>query len=81
MKIEVLGPGCPRCKLLAETAESAAEELGIDFELSKVTSLSDIASYGVMVTPALVLNGEVKLVGKVPSQQEVKELLEAAGGD
>ena len=75
MKIEVLGPGCPRCKLLAETAESAARELGVDFELNKVTSLSDIASYGVMVTPALVVNGEVVVSGRVPSEAEVRKLL------
>ena len=78
MKIEILGTGCPKCSQLAANAEAAARELGVDFELKKVTNLSEIASYGVMVTPALAVNGEVKLVGKVPSQAQIKELLEAA---
>lgn len=78
MKIEILGTGCPKCSQLAANAEAAARELGMDFELKKVTNLSEIASYGVMVTPALAVNGEVKLVGKVPSQAQIKELLEAA---
>lgn len=78
MKIEILGIGCPKCSQLAANAEAAARELGMDFELKKVTNLSEIASYGVMVTPALALNGEVKLAGKVPSQAHIKGLLEAA---
>ena len=78
MKIEILGTGCSKCSQLAANAEAAARELGMDFELEKVTNLSEIASYGVMVTPALTVNGEVKLVGKVPSQAQIKELLEAA---
>ena len=75
MKIQILGTGCPKCKQLAENAEAAAKELGIDFELEKVTSITDIMSFGVMMTPALVVNGEVKIAGKVPNQDAIKELL------
>ena len=80
MKIEILGTGCAKCNQLAASAEAAARELGLDFDLKKVTNLSEIASYGVMVTPGLVVNGEVKLVGKVPSPEEIKELLRSAAG-
>ena len=75
MKIQILGTGCPKCKQLAENAEAAAKELGIDYELEKVTSITDIMSFGVMMTPALVVDGEVKIAGKVPNQDAIKELL------
>ena len=75
MKIQILGPGCPKCKKLAETAEAAAKELGIEFELEKVTEIDRIIGYGVMMTPALVVDGEVKVAGKVPSVDEVKRIL------
>ena len=75
MKIQILGTGCPKCKQLAENAEAAAKELGIDFELEKVTSITDIMSFGVMMTPALVIDGEVKISGKVPNQEAIKEFL------
>jgi len=75
MKIEILGTGCAKCSQLAANAEAAAKELGVDFELKKVTSLSEIASYGVMVTPALAVDGKVKLAGKVPSPAQIKDLL------
>lgn len=75
MKIEILGTGCAKCSQLAANAEAAARELGVDFELKKVTNLSEIASYGVMVTPALAVDGEVKLAGKVPSLAQIQELL------
>ena len=75
MKIQILGTGCPKCKQLSENAETAAKELGIDFELEKVTSITDIMSFGVMMTPALVIDGEVKIAGKVPQVEEIKELL------
>ncbi|MBL7107264.1 MAG: TM0996/MTH895 family glutaredoxin-like protein [Phycisphaerae bacterium] len=73
--IKILGTGCPKCKKLAETAEQAAKELGIEYEIEKVTKLNDIMSYGVMVTPALVVDGEVKLSGKVPAVEQIKEML------
>ncbi len=75
MKIQILGTGCPKCKKLAENAEAAAKELGIEFELEKVTDLNKIMDFGVMMTPALAVDGTVKLVGKVPPVNELKALL------
>lgn len=75
MKIQILGTGCPKCRKLAETAEKAAEESGIEYELEKVTDINQIMSFGVMMTPALAVDGNVKIVGKVPSVEEVKTLL------
>jgi small redox-active disulfide protein 2 len=74
-KIQVLGTGCRKCSLLAETAESAARTLGLEYTLEKVTDLNRIASFGVMFTPALVVDGVVKVAGKVPSLDETKKLL------
>ncbi len=75
MKIQILGTGCPKCKQLAENAEAAAKELDIDFELEKVTGINEIMSFGVMMTPALVVDGEVKTSGKVPTVEAIKEFL------
>jgi len=75
MKIQVLGPGCPKCKKLAENAEAAAKALGVDYELEKVTDIAQILNFGVMMTPALVVDGKVKLMGKVPSADDIKALL------
>jgi len=75
MKIQILGTGCPKCKKLAETAEKAAKEMGLDYELEKVTEIDRILAYGVMMTPGLAVDGEVKSVGKVPSLEEVKKML------
>jgi len=74
-KIQVLGTGCPKCKLLASNTESAAKELGIEYELSKVTDINEIIKFGVMGTPALVVDGQVKTSGRVPSPEEIKKLL------
>ena len=74
-KIQVLGTGCPKCKKLAENAEAAAKELGIEYTLEKVTQIADIMKMGVMITPALAVDGAVKVVGKVPSPAEIKALL------
>ena len=74
-EIKVLGTGCPKCKKLAENTEAAAKELGIGYEMSKVTEISEIMKYGVMMTPALVVDGAVKIVGKVPEPDEIKKLL------
>ena len=76
MKIQILGKGCPSCEKLAENAEVAARELGIDYQLEKVTDLKEIISHGVMMTPGLVVDGEVRSVGKVLSSKEIKELLD-----
>jgi small redox-active disulfide protein 2 len=74
-KIQILGTGCPKCKKLAENAETAAKNLGIEYEIEKVTDINEIMKFGVMVTPALAVDGQVKLAGKVPSVEEVKNLL------
>jgi small redox-active disulfide protein 2 len=73
--IQVLGTGCPKCEKLAEVAEAAAKALGIEYELVKVTDITEIVTFGVMMTPALVIDGEVKVVGKVPGEDEIKALL------
>lgn len=78
MKIEILGTGCPKCTALAANAEKAAKTLGVPYELSKVTQLSDIMKRGVMMTPALAINGEVKSAGKVLSEAEITTLLTSA---
>jgi small redox-active disulfide protein 2 len=75
MKIHILGAGCPKCTQLAERAQAAAEELGLEFDLEKVTDITDIMKFGVMMTPALVVDGTVKVVGKVPSVDDIKKLL------
>ena len=74
-KIQILGTGCPKCKKLAEIAEQAVKELGIEYELEKVTKINDIMKFGVMVTPALVVDGIVKVAGRVPSIEQLKEIL------
>jgi small redox-active disulfide protein 2 len=75
--LQILGTGCARCQTLARFAEQAAQELGLNYELKKVTDLDQIMAMGVMMTPALVVNGEVKVIGKVPSVAELKTLLGA----
>jgi small redox-active disulfide protein 2 len=70
-----LGTGCPKCKKLAENAEIAAKELGIEYELEKITKISDIMKFGVMITPALAVDGKVKVAGKVASVEQLKEIL------
>ena len=74
-KIQILGTGCPKCKKLAENAEAAAKELGIEYQIEKVTKINDIMTFGVMVTPALVVDGKVIVAGKVPSIEQLKEIL------
>jgi small redox-active disulfide protein 2 len=78
MKIEILGTGCPKCTTLAANADKAAKSLGVEYELCKVTQLADIMKRGVMMTPALAINGEVKSVGKVLSEAEITSLLTSA---
>ena len=77
MKIQILGTGCPKCKKLAETAETAAKELGIDYEIQKVTDIMEIVKFGVMMTPGLAIDGKVKSVGKIPSIDEIKAMLKS----
>ena len=73
--IQVLGTGCPKCKKLAENAEQAAKEMGIEYRIEKVSDINKIMTFGVMLTPALAVDGVVKVVGKVPDTQAIKALL------
>ncbi len=75
MKIQILGSGCPKCSKLAENAAAAAAALGCDFELEKITDVSRFADFGVMMTPALAVDGDVRVVGRVPGVEELKGLL------
>lgn len=75
MKVHILGPGCAKCTQLAETVTAAAKELGIDYEMEKVSDFNKIMNFGVMMTPGLVVDGEVKAVGRVPSLEEMKKFL------
>jgi small redox-active disulfide protein 2 len=74
-KIQILGTGCPKCKKMEENAEAAAKALQLEYEITKVTKIPEIMKYGVMVTPALVIDNEVKVAGKVPSVDEIKTML------
>lgn len=74
-KLEILGTGCAKCKKLYEHTEAAAKALGIEHQMVKVENIDDIVGRGVMMTPALVVDGEVKLVGRVPSVDEIKKLI------
>jgi len=75
VKIQILGTGCPKCKKLTENAEKAAYELEGDYEIIKVTDINEIIKFGVMMTPGLAINNEVKSVGKVLSTEEIKEII------
>jgi small redox-active disulfide protein 2 len=74
-KIQILGTGCPKCKTLAENAEAAAKELEIEYQVEKVTEINEIMKFGVMVTPALAIDGQVKLTGKVADVDTIKGML------
>ncbi len=75
-RIHVLGTGCPKCKQLAANAEQAATELGIEYELEKVTDINDIMAFGVMMTPGIAVDGEVKATGKVLAAEQIKPWLQ-----
>jgi len=75
MKIKILGTGCPKCKKLTENAQAAAKDLGIEYEIEKITDINEVMSFGVMMTPALAVDCLVKVAGKVPSASEIKEML------
>jgi small redox-active disulfide protein 2 len=78
MKIEILGTGCPKCKKVTANAEEAVKELGIEAGIVKVEKMDDITNYGVMVTPALAIDGEVKAAGRIPKVEEIKKWLQAS---
>jgi small redox-active disulfide protein 2 len=71
MDIKVLGPGCPKCRQTEKVVKEAVEEAGVDARIEKVTDTMEIAGYGVFGTPAVVVDGEVKSVGKIPRKQDV----------
>lgn len=74
-KLQILGTGCPKCKKLTELTEEAAKSIGIDYEIEKISDIQQIMKFGVMMTPALVVDGEVKLSGKVPSVDDLKKII------
>lgn len=76
MKIEILGTGCPKCKQTLANAETAVKRLGIDAQIVKVEKLQDIMDRGVMMTPALAIDGEVKIAGKIPTVDQILEWLQ-----
>ena len=76
MKIQILGTGCPKCEKLGQVADQAASELGLDYELVKITDINQITGFGVMMTPALAVDDQVKVTGQVPSVDAVKKMLQ-----
>ena len=77
MRIEILGMGCPKCKKLYENAQTAAKELNIQVEIVKVEDIQKIMDYGLMSTPAITVNGEVKAAGRIPAPDEIKKWISA----
>lgn len=75
MKIQILGTGCPKCKTLTANAEKAVAELGVQVEIEKVTDIKEIMAFGVMMTPALAIDGVVKSTGHLLSPEQIKKLL------
>lgn len=74
--IQILGTGCAKCNQLTEASKAAADELGLDYEIEKITDMMRFADFGVMMTPALVVDGTVKVAGKVPAHEELKTMLQ-----
>jgi small redox-active disulfide protein 2 len=75
MKIQILGTGCAKCNKLAEATREAAEAIGLDYEMEKITDMLRFADFGVMITPAMAVDGKVKVSGRVPDLEELKTLL------
>ena len=76
MEIKVLGPGCARCQQTAQNVKQAVDEACVDAQIEKVTNVMEIAKYGVFGTPAVVIDGEVKSVGKIPEKEEIRTWIE-----
>jgi small redox-active disulfide protein 2 len=74
-RLQILGTGCAKCRMLADHAEQAAKELGLEYTLEKVTDIHDIIAFGVAATPALVVDGEIKVSGRVPTVHAIKSLI------
>lgn len=79
MKIEILGGGCPKCKATEKNVRKAVEELDINAEIIKIEDLQEIMDKGVMMTPAVVVDGEVKIVGRIPSKKELEKIIKNRG--
>ena len=75
MLLQILGPGCPKCRKLAEVTEETAKKLGLEYRMEKITDIQAIIGFGVMMTPALAVDGVVKVSGKVPSAEEIRKIL------
>jgi len=78
VRIRVLGPGCPKCKMVEERVKEALDELGVKAEVEKVTDFAKMMEYGIMMTPALVIDNEIKCQGRIPSAEEIKEWMQGA---
>jgi len=78
MKVQILGTGCPRCKKLEAHARKAIEELGVDAEIEKVQDIKEITKFGVMMTPALAIDGKVKCSGEIAPPEKIKKWLQEA---
>jgi len=74
-KLQLLGTGCPKCKKLAEIVEDVAKSMNMEYELVKITDISEIMSFGVMMTPALAVDGEVKVFGRIPKPEEIRKMI------
>lgn len=74
-KVQVLGTGCPKCKKLFEAAQQAVREAGIEAEVTKVEDINEILKFNVMMTPALAVDGEVKVAGRIPKSEELKAMI------
>lgn len=74
-KLQILGTGCAKCNKLADLTKEAADKLKIEYEIEKVTDINSITAFGVMITPALAVDGEVKIAGKLPSSKEIEKYL------
>lgn len=81
MKIQILGTGCTRCKTLTVNAEKAVHELGLKTEIEKVADIKDIMKFQILMTPGLVIDGKVKAAGRIPSPEEIKQMIVEAGGN
>lgn len=77
MKIEIVGPGCTRCITTEKNVKEAVKQLGIQAEITKVTNVAEFAKKGVMFTPGVVVDGQVKVSGKIPTVDEIKQILSA----
>lgn len=74
-KLQILGTGCPKCKKLAEVVDDVAKSMNLDYELIKVTDINEILKFGVMMTPALAVDGEVKVYGRIPKPDEIRNMI------